>query len=338
MIALDAKVIDFGNIEIGTRIDSLVAGQIRSQGSRDARIVSLTIGYGTDAFAIDRSAVTRTVPPLGSLDMSVAFEPKQKGRHEGVVRFAYEFDRDGENQVRRMEFLLRGNGICGIEDDERSLSIGAVASARPGETIAMPFIIGGTNPSTLSDRGYSLLLRYNATLLAYLDTASLVIEKDGETFLRIDGNWNGRSDTVALLRFILGLGNADSTAMSIESFLFEDGCGAEISYENGAVRLRDLCRDGGTRLFILTDTVGVKAVVPNPIVDRAEIVVDLIETGRTSLTVIDLRGTTVATLFDEERLPGRFALDFRRNALPSGRYVLRLHTPSGLIVTPLILQ
>lgn len=338
MIGLAADLVDFGDVVIGTRIDSLLTEQIRSQGSRDARVVALTMRHGIDAFTTDRSVIPQTIPPLGALDMTVGFAPQRKGRHEEIVQLSYTFEVDGENRVGTMAFLLRGNGICASEDEGRELSIGAVEFARPGETLQVPFIIDRDNPSTRRDRGYSLLLRFNSTLLAYLDTASLVIEREGETYLLIDGRWDGGSDTVALLPFILGLGNADTTAMTIESFLFDNECGAEIAYENGAVRLRDLCRDGGTRLFLLTDTVGLKAIAPNPIVDRAEIVVDLIEVGRTSLTLIDLRGTTVATLFDEERTPGRVVLDFERNDLPSGRYVLQLRTPSGLIVTPLILQ
>jgi hypothetical protein len=67
---------------------------------------------------------------------------------------------------------------------------------------------------------------------------------------------------------------------------------------------------------------------PNPTAGMTTIEYLTTESGHTRLSIIDLRGVTLATLIDDDVAPGRNSVRFDASALPSGRYFILLETPS----------
>ncbi|NNF59062.1 MAG: T9SS type A sorting domain-containing protein [Rhodothermaceae bacterium] len=78
-----------------------------------------------------------------------------------------------------------------------------------------------------------------------------------------------------------------------------------------------------------------KAVYPNPVTGSATVAFSMPEAGAARLEVFDVLGRKVATLLDEARAAGSYAVPFEAAGLPSGLYLARL-TAAGQTATQAI--
>ncbi|NND70617.1 MAG: DUF1501 domain-containing protein [Rhodothermales bacterium] len=69
---------------------------------------------------------------------------------------------------------------------------------------------------------------------------------------------------------------------------------------------------------------------PNPFNPSTTIAFQLAQTGRVKLSVFDVHGRQVSSLVDDYRPAGQHVVDFDGRGLPSGTYVYRLETASGV--------
>jgi hypothetical protein len=79
------------------------------------------------------------------------------------------------------------------------------------------------------------------------------------------------------------------------------------------------------------------ANAPNPFNPSTSIRFTLPERQRITLDVLDALGRRVATLLDEERNAGRYAIPFDANGLATGVYIYRLVTPDKMLTGKMLL-
>jgi hypothetical protein len=74
--------------------------------------------------------------------------------------------------------------------------------------------------------------------------------------------------------------------------------------------------------------VKIVAVRPNPITDDAQIEIETAETGRTRISVMDMLGQEVETVYDGELSSGQRILPLNTTALTTGSYYIQMSTPT----------
>ena len=166
----------------------------------------------------------------------------------------------------------------------------------------------------------------------------LDLSDNHDRYVQYRGRWDGKGDTVAILRFIAALGNAPSTPIVVEAFTMEDGCFGGFALKDGAFLLHDLCRDGQTRLFLLNDSLFLKPIRPNPVRDEAEIRFSLVEEGETELFLVDEKGERLETLLSDRLASGEYLHRLATDRLPSGRYLVVLSTPTRILSQSFVIE
>ncbi len=99
--------------------------------------------------------------------------------------------------------------------------------------------------------------------------------------------------------------------------------------------------DVGTAVEQTADAVperfGLRANYPNPFNPTTTLPFDVTQAGPVTLTIYDLLGRPVATLIDAPMTPGRYEVAWDAGGLPSGVYLSRLATVTGVSTRRLVL-
>lgn len=97
----------------------------------------------------------------------------------------------------------------------------------------------------------------------------------------------------------------------------------------GTFRLLDLCESGGTRLVRIEGALRLALLGSNPVRGSGAVEVELVEQGRTRLSLASPMGEIVGRLIDAPLSPGIYRAVLDGSALPSGLYWLILETPTA---------
>ncbi len=121
-----------------------------------------------------------------------------------------------------------------IEDD----------SAYAGETknLVIKTILKSPKP-----RNYKFKMAYNKTLLTVLDPKANLTFNDQNEICEYEGEWNGIDTILLRLPYIAGLGNAESTDISMLEFKWMDN-NKSVETRKGHFYLLGICYEGGVRL------------------------------------------------------------------------------------------
>lgn len=337
-LRLAVESVDFGQVRTGEIKDTVITAVIRNAGMVPLGIRTDPAGPDAEQFTLLSGGGDFALDPGESRTMTFRFAPQRKGKTSGRIRVEYATITNSILGLPPADILLYGEGICPEELPEGRVMIPETLAAAPGERMDIPVIVEGAHDSiSARPRRYRLLLRYNRSLLAPLDTAEPDILTEEERVLMYEGEWSGESDTLRILPVIAALGNAERTGIVIESFTWEDGCSGGLGTADGEFRLEGLCPEGGTRLFFAEDSLFLKPVAPNPARGPLRIEYGVIEQGTTELCVVDAAGRKAAVLVRSSLIPGRYLLDFNPEGLPAGSYRVMLVTPTQALSVPLII-
>ena len=339
-LRVELPAIDFGQVLLGTSKDTLVKAVVTNVGPIPLLIESVESG-GPDRmqFGILSGGDSFVLQPGEFHEMELRFSPQKKGRTSSTILLRYDGTGNMFFGYQPVEVRLLGEGICPEIAGEEMLFIPENMRADAGEEIVIPILVERSDvPAKTVAQEYQVLLRFNKTLLAPLDQPELDLSDDQERYLLYRGRWSGSGDTVALLRFTAALGNAASTPVAVEMFRMEDGCYGGVSRRDGSFLLNNLCEDGGTRLFLLNDSLFLKPVRPNPARSDAEIRFSLIEEGETELFLIDERGQKIITFHSGYMDSGEYTENIDTESLPSGRYVVVLSTPTRILSQTFLIE
>jgi len=319
---LATDFVDFGQVALGGSRDSIVTLAISNIGTDPISVEDAFLA-GPDArqFEIVSGGGSFVLAPGEGRDLHLRFAPTVSGRTSGAVAFAL-----GEGMAPVVVDLY-GEGVCGDHVPYLTAELPTTLRAMPGDTIDIPLLLGSGGSSFVGSGDVAAEIRFNGTLLLPVDEGARGTLDGGDRVVGINGSRISGNDTVAVLRCIVGLGDADSTRLSIEGIAWE-GCSAALDIRDGLLRVSGICDDGGTRLFLADGGLALKSVRPSPVVSTASIEYDLVEPGRTRLYVVDLLGARLATLVDEESTPGHHAVEFDASRLANGTYLYVLETPT----------
>lgn len=340
LLGINASIVDFGRVEVGDAKDSVVTAIVTNLGSGPLRITGIEeAGPDVASFAILEGDAPFTLAAGASQTMRLSFTPRFDGGTTGSLRFRF----NGPDDPATV--LLFGEGYCPSELARASATLGE-ATGGPGDTVTVPFDLvelpqtgpapGGGNIVPLTFR---VTLGANGSILTPLDPAARLMQEDGEMRGQFTGTWdptagtlqweNGRGPT-----FVVGLGDAEGTSVTIEEIEWLTGCPPDVALTNSIFTLDRLCREGDSvRLFqIGSNTLRLTITGANPTTDRLDLEVGTIEEGRTTLQLIGMDGSLIRKIFDAEMVPGVWGVSIDLTTVAAGAYLLRLTTPTAEVV------
>ncbi len=209
-------------------------------------------------------------------------------------------------------------------------------SGSPGDTILMPIIVKSVNALDIG-REFTFTIRYNPTDLLPVAAIRGKIDSINDGALVVTCIIGMGSDTAGLFKFIVGLGDSTTSALTIDS-IWTDLCPLTASQTGGEFQLTGLCQQGGTRLFDATGNLSLSQNNPNPFIGRTDIAYSTIENGETQLFITDVLGRQVAILINGYKKAGNYSEQFNAHGLKSGVYFYVLQTPTQTLRRIMVLE
>lgn len=321
-IALEAQMIDFGALPLGATRDSTLV-LVRNLAATTLEITDARQG-GPDMtqFEIIGGAAPFSIPPLGTHAMTLRYMARRAGRASGSIAFT------AAGVPDRVHAQLFGEGI--VRDAMATLATDTIVAAA-GQLVRVPIRLRDARDVQFTTaRAFSTELRYHASLLVPVGATPEGRLVGAERVITFD-NLPLLPDADGVLdafEFIATLGTEESTPLLLTQ---SSAIGAVFPVLEipGMFRLADICREGGDRFFDATGMLRLEPNRPNPFNATTVITYETIEHGYTELSVSDLLGRRVATLHQGTLDPGVHTARFDAGALPSGRYLCILRTPTA---------
>jgi len=334
-LEIASTVVDFGVVPLGEFRDTTVSVVIRNVGASPVTIDDVEL-RGPDSlnFAIGAGGGAFGLAPGDVHSMKLRFTPEWRGRTTGRLFFRHAGV--GSPEV----VYLYGEGTCGAEVGTSTITLAeAGMGVAPGEIVTVPLMLSEASDLFTSGGKFTGTLRYDRTVILPLDTGITVADgSDGEQIITFGGAWDGTSDTLAVLHFMTALGDADTTRLTIDAFVWESDCPIDVKRVDGVVRV-DVCRDGGrSRLFFADGRIALKPSRPNPAKGTVEMEYSLIEAGPMRLSLVDAAGQTVRVIREGASAPGDYAVSVDLSGLPTGQYFCLLETPTRRLVRALRIE
>jgi hypothetical protein len=213
--------------------------------------------------------------------------------------------------------------------------------AEIGTRITVPLrLTMGATRSPFLPRSFRARVRYNHTLMRPAGSTPGCSYDGGDCVLEITGQAT-QEGTIAELEFIVALGDAESTPITIESFDWQMQREDEritTVLEHGSLTLLGVCRvNGELRLIRSGAMVSRVRVWPNPISRSGSLEYVSAETGPIEIHLVDLLGNDIATLLSTDAEAQRlYQVDIDLSQVPSGSYHLVYITPSQRIAQRLL--
>ena len=318
-LAVNTKIIDFGQIEIGNERTFTDTALVKNISISPITINKVTqMGPDKKQFEILSNLSSFTLQPNEERKLTLKFKPIFGGRTTGQIAFEY-------NGVGSPAIVgLFGTGIGGnlrISND----------SAYPGETRNLKLIMEKVKPEGMSAiaPNFEATIRYQNTIIAPLNNPNWTISNDS-TYLTIKGKF-GTSNEIAQIPVVIGLGSVEETAIDIVNFVLKDDAGNIVDYdfesESGTFNILGICPEGGNRLINPDGEEVVLKIAPNPSDGKLSVEMNLIEKGSTSLTIYDNIGNSV---FEKnfESFRGKLELNIETSKFSTGLYFVSLKTPT----------
>ncbi len=133
--------------------------------------------------------------------------------------------------------------------------------------------------------------------------------------------------TLATLEFLVTLGERSETPVRIESFRWNSG-DAELQIHDGSVRIM---QEDGCERFIAVGSELLR-ISPNPASGITRIHYETIESGPTTLELLDMLGRPVVTVLQAERRAEAGIAEIDLSGIPTGTFYLVLRTSSTQVV------
>jgi len=271
------------------------------------------------------------------------------------VLIQFEFFPDSDVTVS--SWVTIRTGPCTVFDSVLVTADASYATA----VISLADVSGGTddtvgigimvNESSLLQRSGAMSLRmavtFNRTLLLPMEVQTMIggrvtvlrnevrgMERVFEFSLENPGMTP--VDTFAVLMCETGLGNAESTPLTISDFAWLDGI-VRTSTIDGSFTSTGICREGGPRLIDVPESPAIIAAYPNPFNPATTILFTVPRDTRVRIQVLNALGIRVALLADRTFKKGSATIRFTAHNLPTGLYFIQLLSESGNATLPVML-
>ncbi|MBS1904537.1 MAG: WD40 repeat domain-containing protein [Bacteroidetes bacterium] len=335
------RVWDIASGAILWRIQPGLRGSVDAVFSHDGKTV-VTVGYdslGSNSYNVKlwdaaTGAFIRWVGSVGFASKTIEFSPDDarilvSGNAANTI---FQNPVGGiESDVSDAPFTINPNtgGNVVVYTPDRG--------GRVNDLIDVPVLIDDPGSAIAGGATHvSFSLAFNATMLGPVGSTPAGSVAAGTRVMNFNLPIVATDTVLTTLHFKVALGNDSQTTMAVISPA-TDAPAVTATNADGVFKLLDLCYAAGTRLLNPNGTVSMN-VVQNPATDDIVADLSLIEDGRTTLTLCDPLGRTVAVLLNADVRHGTRRLRLSGSSLSSGRYYLVLQTPNNQIVTQVEVQ
>ncbi len=325
-LTVSPQIIDMGKVEIGEYKDTLLTRVVRNESKANVNIYEVT-AFGPDSlnFVIINGAEPKTLLPNDSYPITIRFTPDTVGRR--ICLFA--FKNDSEAEYAFLHFFAEG--IRPVFDT-LVVSVGT-HYAEVGELISIPIKISNQvfqHPNSKYE-GIAFDFKFNKTILEPLDKEyqSTIDDTSRTIFVKVYKN-NLDDSNLVTLHFRVGLGNDTATKLTISN-AYPLGYGKMFIHEkSGKLFIKNICKEGGPRLFESDGKFFLSESKPNPATTLASFDFETIETGVVSLEIYNFDGVMCKNVLKEYLKAGKYEISFSVEDLPSGIYLCVLKTPNQI--------
>ncbi len=322
-------ILDFGEVELGN--DKIIQDTVllKNISSSPIEITNTVIMFpNEEQFNIISGGGAFTLQAGEERRLSLQFKPKYGGRTSG--RIGFEYNGPGSPAIAQ----LFGTGIGGVIYIPND-------SAFAGEKRTIHLVLQKIKPEGIQSlaSSFSATLRFQGTILVPQDL-SLVSDYRNDSIIVNVNAVIPNNTTLASIPCIAGLGSVEQTDVEILDFKFYDNSGNDIFYNvesiNGTFKLLGICEEGGKRLLNPNNKVSINQIVPNPSSGIISVELNLIEKGKTSLSMYNSQGNEVYEK-QIEGVTGNLKVDIETNAFSNGLYFIKLQTPTVIQTRQLVI-
>jgi len=140
------------------------------------------------------------------------------------------------------------------------------------------------------------------------------------------------------IKFKAALGNDTSSVLKLSNVFPVGSSKVVIKYKSGAFKLKDLCKEGGIRLFDSNNKLYLSQNKPNPFEEETTVDIEVLEEGIYSLIILDETGKTVKTVFEQNLVLAQYSFNINCSDLPSGSFFYMLKTPSQMVLKRMVIK
>ncbi len=318
------KFIDFGYINVGFAKDTLQAITIKNISNLDIDLKNTYHSGPNDKdFTTNKGGGAFKLKANETAKLDMRFLPTSVGRTSGTLMFEY----DGIGSPAVVQLFGAGiGGVASLKLDSIEANTSTIVEYPIKLTISGDIIKSGANAVNFD-------ITYNHTLLYSLETYPIT-NKDGNATLSFK-NVPLTADPIQILQTLLfktGLCNAIETPLSITNFeLLGTTEEIDVTLNDGNLKLTDLCYDGGVRLLNPNLVISMANISPNPVNSIIKIDLNLIEIGNTEVSIYNLLGEKVKTIFSKDITEiGSISINSDLSDLSNGQYIVIFKTPTYL--------
>ena len=316
-------VIDFGNVLVGTRRDSVVRAVLSNTGMTPVAVTATQLaGPDNVQFSILSGTPMFALAPGESRQITLRFLPNQVGRANGSIIFLY-----GNGLTATVRMI--GNGVLELPKPSCTVRLNDTAG-RPNDTICMSLLQSCSGQPEVST-SVTVLLSFNASLLLPQAPTPLGVVAGGIRYVPITLNLRPVSSTASTRQldtsplenicFGVMLGNTTSTRINVEVI---SPPGAYLNTSNANFRLIT-SQAGGTHLFFSsTATLQILTTLPNPASDVLTVRYTTPSLTPLTLTLLDVSGRAVKTQAVTPRAAGQNEIALPVSDVAAGVYFVRL--------------
>jgi hypothetical protein len=201
-------------------------------------------------------------------------------------------------------------------------------SASTGEEVNLPIILEHSENLRYSGiSSYQATVRYNPSVLEPRDYPWTKVDEFG--VIQLSGVWNpvDTVGTIVNLWFNVALGDQECSNIELSDFKWLGGL-SENQYSPGKFCIKNLCKDGGTRLLNPYGIIDIGDIAPQPVYMPVNVDVELAEGGFTQVYVINSLGEKSLVLYEGYPPSGKSTFMLDASKLAAGAYLIVLETPT----------
>ncbi len=206
-------------------------------------------------------------------------------------------------------------------------------SAPAGSTTHIPVYYRRTENLVTNneEKEFEISLMFNNSLMYPIDEDiinSEIVDNIHTITLRKKSSMAETEGTLCVIPFIAALGDAKISGIEITEFKWIDATYTVSSVEDGCFYLSGICPDYGDRLLDPDSRVSIKSIYPNPSNGKVNILFELCEKGYTKMTIVNVYGEEILTVFEGEPNTGETTQTIDSRSLAAGSYFIILQTPT----------
>jgi WD40 repeat protein len=315
--SLSSNDVNFGNVASNS-VSQLTASVINS-GSTPLRWERGPINLGRFQIV---SIVPEVTQPGAASIVTIRFAGGSAGE---TFESSYTFRDSVCNQQQVMRIRASVKDVIGVTI--RPSQVRTVS----GTTVSVPvYMTNRQNLDRTTVQSLTATFIVNGTLLVPTGATPVgTLSSDGRTrtFAMDLPIPRGADSLSTTLQFLTAWGNDSISTVDVMDVTVGDTVSVDVS--PGSVTFDDICRAGQSSRFFERTGVGAAIVAtPQPSTGSATVGVSIVETGTSIVSLVDVTGRTVATIFNGSMAPGRHLLPVDVTHITAGTYWIVLTTPT----------